>query len=244
MKTLTVHTAMASALLLASFNVYALPTGPDDFEDGTTQGWTIGNPKLHPAPPENVATGGPAGADDNFLRVTALGPGNGSGSKLSVLNFSQWSGNFLAAGITSITMDVKNFGPEDLVLRLLFVNFPDNPGPPTDVAGTLSGVFVPAGSGWTTVVFDLSLSNFFVDFGTAAGALSDVNEFRLFHNPNPTFGGPGTGAPAVNAVLGIDNIRAVPEPGSVALLALGGLGLIAWRKQRAKTADDDIPLRS
>jgi hypothetical protein len=236
MKTLTVHTAIASAVLLASFNVYALPTGPDDFEDGTTQGWTVGNPSVHPAPPVNVSTGGPAGAGDNYLQVTALGPGGGAGKALSVLNFSQWSGNFLAAGFISIAMDVNNFGPDELVLRLLFVNFPNSPAPPTDVAGTLFGVVVPANSGWTSVVFDLSLANFFVDFGTAAGALSDVNEFRLFHNPAPTFGGPGTGAPAVNAVLGIDNIRAVPEPGSLALLALGGLGLVAWRRRRSQVA--------
>jgi hypothetical protein len=57
-----------------------------------------------------------------------------------------------------------------------------------------------------------------------AGALGDVNELRLFHNPAPAFGGPGVGAPPVTAVLGVDNIQAVPEPSTLALL---GAGLLA-----------------
>jgi hypothetical protein len=233
MKTLTLHAAIATALLLASSSVYAIPTVPDDFEDGTTQDWVVGSP-THPAPPLNVPTGGPAGDGDAFLQLTAHG-GVGAGSRLSVLNFSQWTGDYLTAGITGIAMDVNNFGPDDVVLRLLVVNFPDIPGPPTDFAWTLASVFLPAESGWLSVEFDFSAANLFAPVGTIAGALGDVNELRLFHNPDPAFGGPEVGAPPVNAVLGIDNIRPVPEPGSLALLALGGAGLLALRKRRSRT---------
>ena len=49
----------------------------DTFESLTTAGWRVGDPN-HPLPPVVVA-GGPAGASDHFLRLTALG-GSGPGS--------------------------------------------------------------------------------------------------------------------------------------------------------------------
>jgi hypothetical protein len=194
------------------------PFGIDTFEDGTTQGWFVPGP--HPAPPTNIASGGPNGAGDNYLQVTALG-GDGAGSRLSVQNISQWTGSF--AHLSSITMDVNNFGPSELFLRLLFVNFagPVGMSPPTDVAWTLTPVIVAAGSGWRSVVFDLSPANLFAPLGSVAGALGDVDEFRLFHNPIPAFGGPSMGAPPVTAVLGIDNVAPVPEPLTVVLLGTG-----------------------
>ena len=87
-----------------------MPVGIDDFEDGTTAGWHVGDPAQHPAPPVNVSTGGPAGAGDAYLQLQALG-GSGAGSRLSVLNLSQWTGDF--TGVPAIEMDVNNFGPED-----------------------------------------------------------------------------------------------------------------------------------
>ena len=219
----------ATVLLLASTSAYSVPTGVDDFEDGTTQGWTVGTgtipPPVNPAPPVNVPTGGPAGAGDSFLQLTALG-GEGPASKLSVMNLSQWTGDYLAAGITGIAMDVNNFGATGLVLRLLLVNFPDNPGPPTDFAWTLFPVLVPANSGWLSVEFSFSAANLFAPVGSPAGALSDVDELRLFHNPEPAFGGPGVGAPPVVALLGIDNIRAVPESSATLPLLLLGVGAV------------------
>ena len=222
-------------LLLTSASVFALPTGPDDFEDGTTQGWTVsGGPGggTHPAPPANVPTGGPAGDEDAFLRLTALG-GSGSGSRLSVFNLSQWTGDYLAAGITAITMDVNNTGENALVLRLLLVNFAAG-GAPTDTAVTLSPVNVPAGSGWMSVVFDLT--NLTAETGTTEGALGDVNELRLFHNPDPAFGGPFVGPPAVVATLGVDNIQAVPEASTVLLLLVGGIMGAVAHFRRTKTS--------
>ena len=50
----------------------------DDFEDGTVQGWSEGGPS--PNPPVNIATGGPDGADDNYLRNAASGGGGSSGN--------------------------------------------------------------------------------------------------------------------------------------------------------------------
>ena len=212
-------------LLFVSANpAVATPIAVDNFQDGSTMGWIVGDPS-HPAPPVNIPTGGPGGVGDAFLQLTASG-GDGPGSRLSALNLSQWTGDFIAAGITSVAMDVNNFGSDNLVLRLLVVNFPVA-GPPTDVAWTLAPVAVAAGSGWTNVVFDLSAANLFAPFGTVAGALGDVNEFRIFHNPAPAFGGPMVGSAPVNAVLGVDNIQAVPEPATLVLLGAGIVATLA-----------------
>ncbi len=221
---------LASAIYPASAS--AIPILPDTFEDGTTMGWGV--PGLSPNPPTNVVTGGPGGVGDNFLELVAIG-GFVPGGRLSVLNSAQWTGDYLAAGITGIAMDVNNFGPDDVVLRLLFEDF-ENPGPPENLALTVADVLVPAGSGWMTVFFDLSLANLAVDtFGTVAGALSDVDTLRIFHNPDPAFPGPGLGIPPVVVTLGVDNITAitaqVPEPASILLLT-GGLAATFARRRR------------
>jgi hypothetical protein len=76
--------------------------------------------------------------------------------------------------------------------------------------------------------------------GTAAGALSDVVELRLFHNPLPVFGGPGgNSSPAIQTTVGVDNIRAIgtstiPEPSTVALLGTGILALAAGARARRR----------
>ena len=208
--------------------LFADPIGIDTFEDGTTQGWA--RPGPHPAPPVNITSGGPGGAGDNYLQVTALG-GSDAGSRLSVQNLSQWTGSF--SSLSGISMDVNNFGPDQLFLRLLFVNFSGAPGmsPPSDVAWTLAPVIVPAGSGWHPVLFNLSPANIFAPLGSVSGALSGVDELRLFHNPVPAFGGPGMGAPPVTAVLGVDNIAPVPEPSTMLLLG-AGLAVIGLRLLR------------
>ena len=233
-------------LALTAFTVstaWALPVGIDDFEDGTTAGWHVGDPDSHPAPPVNVPTGGPAGVDDAYLQLQAFG-GTGPGSRLSVLNLSQWTGDF--TNIAAIGMDVNNFGPNEVVLRLLFVNFPDAPGPPTDVAWTLAPVVVPSGSDWNMVGFSLDPSNLFAPFGTVFGALSDVDELRIFHNPDPAFGGPQVGAPPVVVTLGVDNIGVIlettpiPEPSSM-LLMLAGLGAGARKMFRGKRLPAQAP---
>ncbi len=226
---ITAASLLAAAMLALGPTAATLGAQPaanhvDDFEDGTTQGWGVGD-LTHPAPPSVVA-GGWKGLEDHFLMLSSFG-GQGPGSRMSVLNFSQWSGNFLAAGYAGIGMYVRNFGTEDLFLRLLFVNFPVA-GPPTDAAASLNAIHVPAGSDWMRIVFPIDLASLgSVGFGTPAGALSDVNELRLFHNPEFGFGGPNVGAPAVNALLGVDDVHVTPEPGTMVLLGTGVAAMFA-----------------
>ena len=201
----------------------------DTFEDGSTAGWSAGGP--HPAPPANVATGGPAGADDNYLQLTAVG-GSVPGGRLSAFNSAQWAGDYLAAGITAIAMDLRNDGPDDVVLRLLLAG-PFGPTGPENVAVTADAATLPAGSGWVSVTFSLLPSDLEVLLGTAAGALTQASELRLFHNPDPFFGGPPQSSPPVVAVVGVDNVTAVPEPGSLLLLGVA----TAWGAARRRRAD-------
>jgi hypothetical protein len=203
----------------------------DTFEDGTTQGWLVGLLGApHPAPPINVPTGGPAGAGDNYLLLTAVG-GGGPGNRLTVLNLSQWTGNYLAAGVTSIRMDVNNLGGSDLALRLLF----ENPmgGPPTDMAFSADPIFLPAGSGWTPVEFLVDPGHLTAAMGSVNTVLANTTALRLFHSPAPGYPGP-----SVVAQLGVDNITAlptaVPEPSTAAILGVGLMAFLARRRLRVK----------
>jgi hypothetical protein len=228
-------TALTIAFLTCLLSAFAVPAEAvmigqiDDFQDGTTQNWFVPD-ATHPNPPTNIATGGPGGAGDQFLQLTATG-GGGPGSRMAVLNETQWAGNYTAAGVRAIEMDVNNFGPDDLFLRLLFEDFSGIPfTPPVNLALSANALFVPAGSGWVHLRFKVSPAFLAVEtFGSVAGALADTDTLRIFHNPNPAFPGPGVGIPTVNAQLGVDNITAVPEPGAFLLLAAG---LAAWSGRR------------
>lgn len=200
----------------------------DTFEDGTTQNWVINLLGLGSPPaaalPVNVASGGPAGVNDNYLRLTAVG-GGGAGSRLSAINFmSQWAGDYIAAGIDTIRMDVVNLGTTDLSLRLLFSD--PVAGPPSNVALSQVPLVVPAGSGWVPLVFPVNVAALTALSGDVETALRNTTELRLFHGTDPNFPGP-----ALVAQVGVDNIQAggraagtVPDAGgTLSLLAAGML---------------------
>lgn len=217
---LTAPALAATAALLAT-PAHAVSLGQTDtFESGSTLDWRVGSP--HPLPPSVVAGGGPGGADDAYLLLQAEG-GSGPASRLAVQNTDQWSGNYLAAGITALTMDVYNFGPASLSLRLLFDG---DDGTNQARAWSAQPVVVPAGSGWQRVVFPILPSNLRAGSGSVNLALSSAYSVRLYHGVNSSF--PGG---SVVATLGVDNITAVPEPASALLLALG-LGALVLRRRR------------
>lgn len=221
-----IHFAATAAACLIAGTSYGVVVGQvDDFEDGTLQNWTVnllGQGGGNPVPPENIANGGPNGAGDNFMWLRAVG-GNGPGGKLAVINPAQWSGNYIAAGVTGITMDVNNLGANTVHLRLLFEKV--GAFGPTDVAMT-SAVIVPVLSGWQTISFSVTPGSLTALQGSATAALTEATVIRIFHSAAGTF----PPEPIV-ANIGVDNITAVPEPATLAALGAGVAVLLRRRRK-------------
>lgn len=121
----------------------------DDFQGGTTLSWTEGLPS--PNPPTNIASGGPGGAGDAYLSNIASGP-FGPGSSPVTFNMSQWAGDYLTAGVTGINMQLANFGPNPLSMRLALE------GPGGQYGSTVAFV-LPADGQWYSASFGLGASD-------------------------------------------------------------------------------------
>jgi hypothetical protein len=203
----------------------------DTFQDGTTNGWTAGGGpggQVPLLPPANVATGGPGGAGDAFLRIAATGVA-GPGSRLVAINGLQWAGNYVAAGIGAIEFDAINLGTTDLSLRLLFAEVQIGL---VNLALSAAPVLLQAGGGWTSVVLPIGLGDLTALEGTVLGALTNATELRIVHSSaasNPIS--------PIAGLLGVDNITTiegppldnVPEPDTLAILggAIAAFALVA-----------------
>src|SRR3954447_3958250 len=151
--------AMIAAAALSPQTAGAVVLGQTDtFQDLTTDGWFAGGAlgSVPPIPPQVVASGGPGGAGDAFLKITG-GGGFGPGSKITALNNTQWAGNYLSAGVTGIAMDLKNFGGTPLTVRLQL----EDPmaAPPANEAVSTFGAVLPVGGDWTRFVFPISAAD-------------------------------------------------------------------------------------
>jgi len=201
----------------------------DNFEDGTTQNWVINLLNMGSPPPEafpkNVPTGGPSGLNDNYLQLTSTGSDGPGGRLVGVQYQNQWAGNFLAAGISGISMNVNNLGGTDLYLRLLIADPMD--APPENEAISTTAVFLPVGSGWRSVLFPIAPGFLTADVGTVTAALTNATEFRIFSAE-------ALGPPSrIAGSLGVDNITAsqVPEPATSLLVVIGTACLATLRSR-------------
>ncbi len=190
----------------------------DDFQGGSLQNWANGVPGYL----TNMSTGGPAGAGDRYLQLTA--DGSGQGGRLTMFNLNQWLGNYVAQGITTLEVDLINQGSVSLSIRFAFKSANLSTAP-----GYLSQAMILApGSGWQHFSIAITQPSLIAVGGPAAYNTffsTGLGDFRIINE----VGTANLNGDFVIGQLGIDNIRAVPEPAVTGLLAGGGLLLLGWR---------------
>jgi len=202
----------------------------DTFQDGTTDNWTNGP---FAPPVVNIASGGPAGAGDRYIQLTA--DGGGAGSRLTTFNFQQWIGNnYVSAGITALEIDLLNPSAVPLSIRFAFQAAAVNGGP-----GYLStAMLLPAGSGWQHFSISITPANL-IAVGAPAPFSTFYDDGQGWVRIINEVGTSNLNGDVVIGQLGIDNIHAVPEPRSFPLV-VGGLlvlGAEAVRIRRGRTRD-------
>jgi hypothetical protein len=172
----------------------------DDFQDGTTMGWSEG--ASTPNEPAN-ASGGPGGAQDLYVRNVSSGGIGGAGSKQVMFNGAQWAGDYNAAGVTRVSGWAANFGGTTLHLRVAFSNGFNR-------FSSTRAVDLPADGAWHPFHIDIAAADVTTISGavSAAEALSNVTELRLLSAASPSYTGD-----VVAATLGIDDLRAMRPEG-------------------------------
>ncbi len=220
------HVLLCSILMLAAGTVPADLLMQADTFDTDAEGWTTGALGTH------YSTGGPAGVGDGYFEV---GRNPDFPFHIALVNRLQWTGDYLASGVTGLEMDLnQTAGPDQVRVRLMVWG-----------SGGLwasSGVTTVA-SGWNHYAFGLTASNLvFVNSdtdspagsgggsGVLADTLAQVNAIQLRHDyaiPTP----PGSHPEHIAAYLGVDNIAAVPEPATLGYLLTAGMALLLARRR-------------
>jgi hypothetical protein len=226
----TSFAGLAAVVLSIGGRAAAVTLGTiDDFQMGTTAGWAGG------ATLSNAANAGPMGAGDGALSVAA------TSGRVAIVNTSQWTGDFAAAGIRQIVMDVRHANAFPLQLRIGLASGVVGSGGSGDTYVSADAVAVANDGLWHRVALGLSAADFLPHPAnsnpapSAAAALASVSHFRILHNPAANF--LGANGPAT---FFLDNIRAVPEPAGVCLWVAGmialGRGLGRRRRGRRSSA--------
>jgi len=210
------RTILSAAIIALSASIAgaAVMSGQtDDFQDGTVANWTNGGAA---SAPTNVANGGPLGLGDKYMHVV-------SGSNLATFNTTQWIGNFSAANVLDIALDLRNPNLTELDMRVVIH------GPSGSRWTSAVPAVVPADNLWHHYVKSLRQTDLMNVVGgdTYAGTITDVSRMQIRHEVTPGSGGtPFTGA------VDIDNVSSVvPEPATLA--PLGALAVsLACRRRR------------
>ena len=221
---------LAFALLTGLLSVppaFAVSVGQiDTFEDGTALNWQKGSLIDPSFDTINQATGGPNGLNDHYLSSISHGGGGefNAGKRQILFNTSQWTGNYLSAGISAIKMDLQSFDDlnfsNDLAIRIAV----------RGASGTRYGsgtAFNLAVDGqWHSFTFDLSDLVLISGTDSLADVLSSVDTLRILSAAN----GPTWQGDTIESFLGVDNISAVPLPAAAWLFISAFISLVGFRK--------------
>ena len=207
----------------------------DGFQDGTTQGW-VANPGGGigidpPFPPALAPDAGPNGLGDDALRVTGTGIAFMPGSRIVANNIRlEWTGDYTAAAIEGIMVDVNNLNAVPLTIR---VGLNQPVGVFTGGRFVSAGIQVPASSGWMTLFFPIEADDLLPGDPSAvdpATTLADVGLLRILHADGNSFMGD-----TFAGQLDIDNVEAVPEPAIPVALSAGAAVLWLLRNRRRRS---------
>ena len=185
----------------------------DDFEDGSSQGWSsLAGHTILPS-------GGPAGAEDNYLQIYFPTASIPEPFHLGTRNTTTWAGDYHSAGVQAIAMDVNaisiTVGPAHLSLRIVLFGS----------GGAFSSrqpAPVVTGAGWQHLEFRLTRSDLVrvpgggsdyvdpgVDVDDLTATLRAVDTLLIRHDPAASPTPIGQHPEHILATLGIDNITAV-----------------------------------
>lgn len=182
----------------------------DTFEDGTSEFWGYGLGDWL------VKPGGPGGMSDNYMELFA--DGSGFQGKFVAFNRSQWLGNYTAAQVNAIEMDIKAFsivGAPNVNMRLAFRSSTagGSPGYVTTFAATIT-----ADGQWHHAVFRFSTLTAVGVPPPLATVLAGPAEVRIMNSTSPnTVTGDN-----VAGFLGIDNIHAFTDVSILSTTRLSG----------------------
>jgi hypothetical protein len=177
----------------------------DDFQTSTAEGWSINRGFTPVAVAENE---GPAGNGDHALFMSTATMGV---THLLVMNVSQWTGNWTAAGITQVSLDVRNPNAFNLSMRLGIAGPGGASGGGTGDTHVTDAISVAADDAWHTLTFDVLASDFTaIDGANTAAALAGVTQLRFIHNSAVSFVGDTAGGDFY-----LDNIQAIASPATV-----------------------------
>lgn len=208
---------LCSALFLCTAAPVAqadlLPGLVSDFESGTTEGWGGG------ASPTNIATGGPLGADDNYLQIGLVG------GSVNLATHNTSVAGAIDPTIGSIQVDLfRPTGLTDLEVRLVLYG----PGTGTRWASSVAAQ-VQSDGAWSTHTFSLLESDLTLvqGSGSYSDLLANLDRIMFRHDP----GAPDLQNPSAEGTLGIDNViaLAIPEPMSGVLMLCGLTGIVSRR---------------
>lgn len=212
-------------LVVSSLANAAIVDSVDNFQDGSTQGWSHGPPS--PIPPTNVEDEGPLGSGDHVLQVMSTGDPGVAGGRFAFFNRTgKWTGDYIAAGLDTISADVNNLDTsETLYLRI---------GIQSTVGRYYSDSFtIGADSGWTPLSWSIDPADLTKVFGADASVgLMSVTELRFISSQAGSFLGDETvGDIFVDNIIGTST-TAVPEPAGTTVLALALAGFAAHRRRK------------